>query len=103
VIKKLNLIKGDFVMSTEDPNDYKNYQNPYWVGQAKINFELVRVNKKLIEALQTLIKLLQADRSAHGLKPVELTDFNALLTRANQIADGVASIDPPGCQGTLPY
>ena len=81
-------------MSTEDPNDY---EKRIWDGQRKINYEFVQVNKKLIEALNTLITLLQEDRSAHGLKQVDLTGFEALLAEASKIADDVAGIEPPGC------
>ena len=87
-------------MSTEDPN---NYRKGIWFNQARINYELVRVNKKLIEALTILIKLLQADRTVQGLKPVDLKSFEDLLTEAGKIATAVASIDPPGCQGPPPY
>ena len=95
-------------MSTEDPYKHKveepeKYRKGIWGNQARINFELVRTNKKLIEALQTLIKLLQADRSVQGLKPVDLTAFGDLLEEATKIATAVAGIDPPGCQGPPPY
>ncbi len=89
-------------MSTEIPGKYSS-TNVWWFNQARINYELVRVNKKLIEALNTLIKLLQEDRSAHGLKPVDVTVINTLLADAGKIATEVASIDPPGCQGPPPY
>jgi len=87
-------------MANEDPN---NYRKGIWFNQARINYELVRVNRKLIEALTTLIKLLQADRSAQGLKPADLGSFEAMLTEAGKIATEVAGIDPPGCQGPPPY
>lgn len=87
-------------MSTYDQPDY---EKKFYEGQARINYELVRVNKKLIEALNTLIKLLQEDRSAHGLKHVDLTGFEALLKETSDIAEKVAGIDPPGCLGPPPY
>jgi hypothetical protein len=87
-------------MPTEDENDY---DERYFLGQARINYELVRVDKKLIEALNTLIKILQADRSAHGLKAVDVSQLDAVLTEASKISGDVASIDPPGCQGPPPY
>jgi len=101
-------------MPAEDPNDYKqgkwlspedpkSYRKGIWFNQARINFELVRVNKKLIEALNTLIKSLQADRSTQGLTEMDFAGFQALLTEAGKIATDVASIDPPGCQGPPPY
>ena len=86
------------------PNEEANeYRKGIWFNQARINFELVRVNKKLIEALNTLITLLQADRTAQGLKEVDFAGFEALLTEAGNIATDVAGIDPPGCQGPPPY
>jgi hypothetical protein len=87
-------------MPDEDPNEYRK---GIWFNQARINYELVRVDKKLIEALEKLIKLLQAERSAQGLKQMDLTGFEDLLTEAGKIATDVASIDPPGCQGPPPY
>jgi hypothetical protein len=90
-------------MSTEDPQKYEAYKAYVWFNQARINYELVQVNRKVIEALNTLVKLLQEDRSAHGLGKVDLTGFEALITKAGQIATDVASIDPPGCQGPPPY
>lgn len=87
-------------MSTDDQKDY---QKAFYEGQARINYELVRVNKKLIEAINTLIKLLQADRSAHGLKQVDLTGFEAIMTEASVISEKIAGIDPPGCLGPPPY
>lgn len=84
-------------MSTIDPKDYD--PGTVWFNQARINYELVLVNRKLIEALTILIKFLQA----HGLKQVELSQFEGLLTDAGKIATAVASIDPPGCQGPPPY
>ena len=59
--------------------------------------------RKLIEALNTLIKSLQADRTAQGLKEVDFAAFQGLLTEAGKIATDVASIDPPGCAGPPPY
>jgi len=87
-------------MPTEDQNEYRK---GIWFNQARINFELVRVNRKLIEALNTLIKSLQADRSTQGLKEMDFAGFQALLTEAGHIATDIASIDPPGCQGPPPY
>jgi hypothetical protein len=87
-------------MPAEDPNEYRK---GIWFNQARINYELVRVDKKLIEALEKLINLLQAERSAQGLKQMDLTGFEDLLTEAGKIATDVASIDPPGCQGPPPY
>ncbi len=87
-------------MPTEDQNEYRR---GIWFNQARINFELVRVNKKLIEALNTLIRSLQAERSTQGLKEMDFAGFQALLTEAGQIATDVAGIDPPGCQGPPPY
>ena len=87
-------------MPAEDANEYRK---GIWFNQARINFELVRVNKKLIEALNTLIKSLQADRSTQGLKEMDFAGFAALLDEAGKIATDVAGIDPPGCQGPPPY
>jgi hypothetical protein len=87
-------------MPNEDPNEYRR---GIWFNQARINFELVRVNRKLIEALNTLIKSLQADRAAQGLKEADFTGFQDLLTEAGKIATDIAGIDPPGCQGPPPY
>ena len=87
-------------MPAEDPNEYRK---GIWFNQARINYELVRVNKKLIEALEKLINLLQAERSTQGLKQMDLTGFEDLLTEAGKIATDVASIDPPGCAGPPPY
>jgi hypothetical protein len=91
-------------MSTKDPiEDQKNYRKGIWFNQARINYELVHVNRKLIQALETLIKLLQADHTVQGLKQMDLTGFQDLLTEAGKIATEIASIDPPGCQGPPPY
>ena len=95
-------------MSTEDPYKYKvddpeKYRKGIWGNQARINYELVRTNKKLIEALGSLMKLLQADRSVQGLTQMDVTGFEALLAEATKIATDVAGIDPPGCQGPPPY
>ena len=60
-------------------------------GQARINYELVRVDRMLIQALLTLIKLLQADRSAHGLKQVDLAEFDAILAEASKVSGEVAN------------
>jgi hypothetical protein len=87
-------------MPTEDPNEYRR---GIWFNQARINYELVRVNKKLIEALTTLIKSLREDRQVQGLREMDFAGFEALLTEAGRIATDVASIDPPGCQGPPPY
>ena len=87
-------------MPAEDPNEYRR---GIWFNQARINFELVRVNRKLIEALERLIKSLQEERSTQGLKEMDFSGFQDLLTEAGNIATDIASIDPPGCQGPPPY
>ena len=87
-------------MPSEEANEYRR---GIWFNQARINYDLVRVNKKLIEALNTLIRSLQAERSTQGLKEMDFAGFQALLTEAGKIATDVAGIDPPGCQGPPPY
>ncbi len=77
------------------------YQQAFNKGQAQINYQLVEVNKKLIEAINTLVAILTAlrdDRSSpHQLRQMDLTQVVAAVTEATEINEMVAGIDPPGC------
>ena len=75
-------------------------------GQARINFELVRVDEKLIESLNALVTVLNTakqDRSAApALRQMDLSQVIASLEEAAEISGKVADIKPPGCEEPYP-
>jgi len=83
-----------------------NEQKAFNDGQARVNYELVRVDTKLIESLNALIAILttlKGDRASSP--PLRQMDLNSLITAvraATDISGRVADIDPPGCQGPYP-
>lgn len=75
-------------------------------GQARVNYELVRVDTRMIEAFNALIAILttlKGDRaSSPPLKQMDLASLITAVRAATDVSGHVASIDPPGCQGPYP-
>ena len=78
----------------------------FYDGQARINYELVRVDTRMIEAFNAIIAILttlKGDRASSP--PLKQMDLNSLVTAVRAATDTsakVAEIDPPGCQGPYP-
>jgi hypothetical protein len=75
-------------------------------GQARINYQLVKVDETLIAGLNALVeilKTLKAERvSAHGAKEMDLSGVVEILEKASEISQKVAEIKPPGCEAPYP-
>ncbi|HEV8428363.1 MAG TPA: hypothetical protein VGQ41_10725 [Pyrinomonadaceae bacterium] len=75
-------------------------------GQKRINYELNEVDKKLIEALRSLVGILSDQRtppaSTPGSRQMDFSTVEAALSEASTSSDEVADIDPPGCLGPGP-
>ena len=75
-------------------------------GQARINYELVKVDETIITGLNALVeilKTLKAERSAsHGAKEMDLSNVEEILKKASEISEKVAEIKPPGCEAPYP-
>lgn len=70
-------------------------------GQKRINYELNEVDKKLIEALRSLVAILSDQRTPPASTPasrqMDFSTVEAALSEASTSSEEVADIDPPGC------
>jgi hypothetical protein len=86
-----------YTQTEYSPEDFS--QDAINRGQRKINYALTTVDNQLIKVLEELIKAIAIGlgKDAVNFKLVE-----ALLTKATQISNNVASIKPPGCDEGTP-
>ena len=82
------------------------YQKEFNYGQARINFELNKVDIDVLETLRVIVAALEKLKDMPELtSALGAIDFNAIcekLTDAEKRSNEVASIRPPGCEGPYP-
>ena len=87
-------------------HDQLTYQKDFNYGQARINFELNEVDKDFIKALKEIAAALEKIKDlpdfSDKLSAVNFAAICEALTDAETRSGSVASIRPPGCEGTYP-
>jgi hypothetical protein len=92
-------------MTNEEPDE--EYSQPQInKGQKNINYELVRVDERIINVIRMLVDLLKqskalpeaAPQSTASARLVTVNTIEAVLTDAAEINSKVAGIKPPGCE-----
>ncbi|HET6975067.1 MAG TPA: hypothetical protein VFI24_02005 [Pyrinomonadaceae bacterium] len=90
-------------METQYPNDSQEDINK---GQRRINYELVRVDDKLIDVVRMLVELLKQTKALHpptaGARILTVETIENALKEAYEISAKVADIKPPGCEAPYP-
>jgi RNA processing factor Prp31 len=81
-------------------------QKEFNYGQARINFELNEVDKRVIEALQVVVQILKQVKALpalrHDVQELDFSNIEKAISEACQRSATVADIRPPGCEGPYP-
>ncbi|HKG46067.1 MAG TPA: hypothetical protein VKB02_05040 [Pyrinomonadaceae bacterium] len=76
-------------------------------GQRRINYELVEVDKTIIETLEMIAEFLKKVKEipplATHLQHADFTKLDAAIAKAHKTNSKVADIKPPGCEAPPPY
>jgi hypothetical protein len=71
-------------------------------GQRNINYELCKVDERLIETLKVIAEFLKKVKElpplANDLKDFDLSKMDEALAKAQATNKRVADIKPPGCE-----
>lgn len=71
-------------------------------GQARINYELNKVDEEVIKTLQMFTDFLKQVKElpplAHLLKDFDFSNIDAAIAKASDRSKKVADIKPPGCE-----
>jgi len=89
------------------PSESESYlQKEFNYGQARINFELNEVDKRVIEALQVVVQILKQVKALpalrHDVQELDFSNIDRAISEAQQRTATVADIRPPGCEGPYP-
>lgn len=76
-------------------------------GQRRINYELVEVDKTIIETLEMIAEFMKKVKEipalANHLKDADFSKLEAAIATARKISSTVADIKPPGCEPPPTY
>ena len=82
--------------------DLVTYQKEFSYGQARINFELNKVDSDVLETLRVIVaaleKLKDRPEFASELGSINFSAICEALTDAETRSETVASVRPPGCE-----